>query len=224
MNKNPGKNDPEGPDAFKWKRVEGQILWVKIGIAFLIFYAGEAVLFWQGLALAAPLMRMPLFNPIVYPLGYWSLFAYVIYLIQRKNPSSISQPAAVRRFHRWQGGLLTLGITIGVVGAAFVIMKGSGSTTLGHVALFFAMFQAAVVIGAMELNVGWLTAAGLWFLTALVINFYPSTMDLIPYIKDEDLWIGLATALGFFLIGLFPQCVDREPVVERIDGNNNITS
>ncbi len=195
-------------DAFKWKRSEGQAVWVKIGLVFLFFYFGEAILFWQGLGLARPLMRLPLFTPLVYPLGYWGLFGAAIYLIQRKSSAEVRY-AAAKRFLRWQGALLTIGITIGVVGVAFVVMKGSGSTTLGHVALFFAMFLAAAVIGAMELNAGWLAAAVLWLLTAIMIDIYPIEMDLIPHFKDEDIWIGLATPFGFFLIGGFPQCVDR---------------
>jgi hypothetical protein len=201
--------EQQGSAAFTWKVAEGQALWIKIGLTFLLFYAGEAILFWQGLGLAGPLLKIPFAAPILYPLGYWGLFGYVIYMIQCKNTASLTKSAAEKRFLKWQGGLLAAGITIGVVLSAFLTMRGSGNTTLGHVVLFLAMFEAAAIIGAMELNAGWLSAAGLWLVTALAIYIYPATLDLIPRIKDEDVWIGLATAAGFFLIGLFPKCVDR---------------
>ena len=210
MNDPPGRSDPERNVALQWKKAEGQNLWILISLAFLVFYAGEAILFWQGLALAKSLFRIPHACPLIYPLGYWGLFGLVIYAIQRKNPSSRTRSAAQRRFLRWQEALLTFSMTISVVGSAFLVMRGSGSTTLGHVVLFFAMFQGAAVIGAMDLNIGWLAAAGLWLLTALAINCYPPDLDLIPRIKDEDVLIGLSVTLGFLLIGLFPQCVERE--------------
>ena len=201
---------PDEAAIFRWKRSEGQNSWIKIGVAFLLFYFGEAVLFWGGdSALAAPLTRLPLAYPFVYPLGYWGMFGASIFFILRRSSSSTEHNAVAKRFFRWQGALLTLGITVGVVGVAFVVMRGSGNTTLGHVALFFAMFLAAAVIGAMELNVGWLAAALLWLFTAIVLNVYPATMSVIPRFKDEDVWIGIATALGFVLIGALPQCVDR---------------
>lgn len=137
-------------------------------------------------------------------------FGLVIYRVQRKNPAARTQSVAEKRFLRWQMGLLTSVITIGVVGSTFLITKGSGSTTLGHVTLFLILFQAAAVIGAMELNVGWLAAAGVWLLTALAIYSYPVTLHLFSPFKDEDLWVGLAMSLGFILIGVFPQRVDRE--------------
>jgi hypothetical protein len=205
-----GRADSKRKGSLTWKRTEGQSLWIRISLAFLAFYVGEAVLFWQGLALAKPVFRIPLAFPLLYPLGYWGLFGFVVYRIQIRKLAFQAQSAAERRFLRWQRGLMTLVITIGVVGSAFLVIKGSGSTTLGHVILFFAMFQAAAVIGAMELNIGWLAAAGLWLLTALAIDSYPVTLRLVPHIKDEDVLIGLATSLGFFLIGVFPQCVDRE--------------
>lgn len=204
-----GQDDLRGTGIFRWKKSDGQAVWIKIGLAFLAFYACEAILFWQGLALAEPLMRLPFSYPVIYPLGYWGLFGAVIYLLQRRNSSGQERDPAVARFRRWQGALLTAAITIGVVGVTFVVTKGSGSTTLGHVALFFALFLSAAVIGAMELNVGWLAAAGIWLLTAVVIDFYPTGLHLTRPFKDEDIWVGLAVATGFFLIGGFPQQVDR---------------
>ncbi|HTL52059.1 MAG TPA: hypothetical protein VL860_05715 [Planctomycetota bacterium] len=202
-------SEPKAGTAFFWKRTQDQAIWVWIGVAFLVFYFGEAILFWEGLALAAPILRLPLAVPFVYPLGYWSLFGLVIYRIQRKA-SQVSHSAAEKRFLRWQATLLTVGITVGVVGVTYIVMKESGSTKLGHVALFFALFLAAAVIGAMGLNVGWLSAAGLWLLTAIGLDLYPATLNLFPHFRDDDIWIGLAAALGFFLIGGFPLCVDQE--------------
>jgi hypothetical protein len=204
------QNDLRRAAAFKWKKAEGQTAWIKIALAFLVFYAGEAILFWQGLALATPLMRLiPFSIPAIYPLGYWGLFGVVVYLLQRTKRSGQDRNAAAARFRRWQGALLTTAITTGVIGVTFVVMLGSKSTTLGHVAMFFALFLAAAVLGAVELNVGWLAAAGLWLITAMAIYFYPATLRLTRPLKDEDILLGLAVAMGFFLIGLFPQQVDR---------------
>jgi len=219
MLERPEKGDSEEAVTFRWKKAEGQEAWIKIGLAFLMFYFGEAVLFWQGgPTLAAPLVKFPLAVPLMYPLGYWGLFGASIFFILRKNSSSYNRSAMDKRFSRWQGGLLTLCITVGVVGVAFTVVEGSGSTTLGHVALFFAMFLAAGVIGAIELNVGWLAAAVVWLLTALAINVYPKTLSLVPRFKDEDILIGLAMTIGFLLIGVYPQHVDREGMASS-DGN-----
>ena len=207
---------------FRWKNSEGQQAWVKIGFSFLAFYLGEAVLFWQGGPhLGAPLFNLPLAAPLVYPLGFWALFGVSIFVILRKEPASAKQSVAAKRFLRWQGTLLTLSITVGVVGIAYIVMKESGNTTLGHVSLFLALFLSAAVIGSMELNVGWLLAAIVWFLTAVVINTYPESINIIPRINDEDILIGIATALGFFLIGKFPQCYDRGQLYARDSGNQN---
>ena len=193
-------------------------MWIKIGLAFLAFYVGEAILFWQGLALAGPLMRLiPFSVPVIFPLGYWGLFGTVVYMLQRRKPSRQDCNAAAARFRRWQGAILTAVITTGVIGVTFVVIMGSGSTTLGHVAMFFALFLAAAVLGAVELNVGWLAAAGLWLLTAIVIYFYPATLRLTRPLKDEDILLGLAVAMGFFLIGLFPKQVDRGWLETRED-------
>lgn len=194
-------------------------MWLKIGLAFLVFYAGEAILFWQGLALAQPLMRLPFAYPVIYPLGYWGLFGTVIYRLQRRKSSGQERDAVVARFRRWQGALLTAAITTGVIGVTFIVIIRSGSTTLGHVALFFALFLSAAVLGAMELNVGWLAAAGIWLLTALVIDFYPRSLHLTRPFKDEDICVGLAVAIGFFLIGGFPQQVDRKWLDTQEGGN-----
>jgi hypothetical protein len=215
----PGQNDPRGTGAFRWKKSAGQAVWLKIGVAFLVFYIGEAILFWHGLTLADPLMRLPLAYPMIYPLGYWGLFGAVIYRLQRRKTSGQQCDVALARFHRWQGVLLTATIATGVIGVTFVVIIGSGSTTLGHVALFFALFLSAAVIGAMELNVGWLAAAGIWLLTAFVIDFYPKGLHLTRPFKDEDICVGLAVAIGFFLIGGFPQQVDRKWLDTQEGGN-----
>ena len=104
---------------------------------------------------------------------------------------------------------MTTAITVGVIGVTFAVMIGSGSTTLGHVALFFGLFLSAAVIGAMDLNAGWLAAAGIWLLTAIVIDFYPSRWHLAHPYKDEDVLVGLAVMIGFFLIGGFPQHIEH---------------
>ena len=205
-----GQNDPRGAGDFQWKRSEGQGVWIKIGLAFLVFYVCEAILFWNGLAKAEPLMRrIPLADPVIWPLGYWALFGAVVYFLQRKSRSCQTRNAAVARFRRWQGAILSAAITIGVIGVAFVVIRESGNVTLGHVALFIALFLAAGVIGAMELNVGWLAAAGLWLLTALALDFYPAGLRLCRPLSDQDVLIGVAMVTGFFLIGAFTQHVDR---------------
>ena len=82
-----------------WKRSESQTVWIKIGLAFLAFYIAEAILFWQGLALAWPLMqRIPLADPVIWPLGYWGLFAAAVYRLQRKTTSRCDRHAAVARY------------------------------------------------------------------------------------------------------------------------------
>ena len=194
---------------------KAQTVWIKIGLAFLAFYVAEAILFWQGLGLAVPLIRrLPLGCPVIWPLGYWGLFGVVVYLLQRREMSCQERDPAVARFHRWQGALLTAAITTGAIGVAFVVIRGSGSTplghTLGHSALFFALFLSAAVIGAMELNFGWLSAAVIWLITAVAIYCYPAGVRLTHPFKDEDILIGLAMVLGCFLIGAFPQHVDRQ--------------
>lgn len=201
---------PESASTLAWKVSEGQRVWTKIGLVFLGFYVGEAVLFWRGgWELGAQIAGLPLGVPLLYPLGFWGAFGATTYfLVGRTRPGTGHSPSA-KRFFKWQGILLTIGITAGVVGIAFVVMKRSGDTTLGHVALFFAMFLAAAVIGAMEVNVGWLAAAGLWFLTALAIYAYSETWDIVPRISDEDILIGGSTALGFVLIGSLPMCIDQ---------------
>jgi hypothetical protein len=211
------ENDPAGTVGFRWTRAEDQFLWIRIGVAFLVFYLCEAILFWRGgLTLAAPLMRLPGSYPLIYPLGYWGLFGVAVYFLQRRK-SSQADPVATR-FRRWQRGIATAVITAGVIGPAFAVIVGSGSVTLGHVALFFALFLSAGVIGAMDLNVGWLAAAGLWLFTALLIDFYPAGLHLTGPIKDEDAWVGLAVAVGFFLVGAFPQHVDRRWLDARENG------
>ena len=120
MLERPEKGDSEEAVTFRWKKAEGQEAWIKIGLAFLMFYFGEAVLFWQGgPTLAAPLVKFPLAVPLMYPLGYWGLFGASIFFILRKNSSSYNRSAMDKRFSRWQGGLLTLCITVGGVGVAF---------------------------------------------------------------------------------------------------------
>src|SRR5580704_16110246 len=116
MQEGPGQHDLRGTGAFRWKKSDGQAIWLKIGVAFLVFYAGEAILFWHGLGLAEPLMRLPFAYPVIYPLGYWGLFGAVIYLLQRSKSSGPEHDAAVARFRRWQGALLTAAITTGVIG------------------------------------------------------------------------------------------------------------
>src|SRR5688572_11911322 len=121
-----GRADEKTP--FVWKRAEDQAAWTWIAAAFAVFYFGEAVLFWRGIEIAAPLMaNIPLANPLVYPLGYWGLFGLCVYLVQRKYQSAATGSKA--RFRWWQGTLLTAAITIGVVGTAFVVIRGSGSQT-----------------------------------------------------------------------------------------------
>jgi hypothetical protein len=207
-------SDSNETPAFRWKRDEGQTLWIKVGLAFLVFYAGEAILFWEGPppfgTLREPASHIPLAYPLLYPLGFWGLFGYIVYAIQRKNPVSQTRSASKKRFLQWRGRLLALAFTVGVIGLTFVVMSVSGNTSLGHAVLFFALFLAAAVVGAMELNVGWLAAAGLWLLTALLFYTYPATRVLIPGFKDEDILIGLVMPLGFFLIGRFPMFVDRD--------------
>ena len=213
------QTDRKGTAAFQWQKDRAQTVWIQIGLAFLVFYFGEAILFWRGLALAAPVMRLPFAFPVIYPLGYWGLFGAVIYLLQRRKSSGEDRSAAAARFRRWQGALLTVTITTGVIGVTFVVMQGSGSTTLGHVAMFFALFLSAAVLGAVELNVGWLAAAAVWLLAAIVIDIYPAGLRLTRPFKDEDLWIGLAVAIGFFLIGGFPQHVDRRCLDTQENGD-----
>ncbi|MEI8194619.1 MAG: hypothetical protein WCI73_01790 [Phycisphaerae bacterium] len=215
MRRDPTQGKSRGTASFRWKEAEGQAAWFKIGLAFLAFYVGEAILFWHGgLVWAAPLMRLPLSFPLLYPLGYWGLFGFIVYRLQRKKSAAPAISAAAR-LRRWQGALLTAVITIGVIGLTFVVMLRSGSTTLGHIAMFFALFLSAAVIGAMELNLGWLAAAGFWLLTALVIHFYPADWHLTRPFKDEDIWLGLSLVIGFFLIGGFRQQVDRNYLHEH---------
>jgi hypothetical protein len=249
VNNDAQQNDARRASDFRWTKAEGQTVWIKIGLAFLLFYAAEAILFWQvtttteqpqqqqqqqsgnsnrsneqrreGHALADPLMRLPGANPLLYPLGFWCLFGVIVYRLQRRNRRRQPRDAAVARFRRWQALLITAAITVGAIGVAFLVMRRSGNVTLGHVALFFELFLAAAVIGATELNIGWLAAAATWLLTAIAIYCYPAGLRLTRPFSDEDVLIGLAVTAGFFLIGAFPHHVDRRWLDEREDANSS---
>lgn len=196
-------------DAFLWHKSEGQNSWIKIGFSFLVFYFGEAILFWEGgWMLGGSLMKLSFANPYIYPIGYWVLFGICIYFIQSKKSSSQDNDPIAKRFFKWQGIILTTGITIGILALTITVMRVSGNTTLGHTALFFGMFLTAAIIGGMELNIGWLSAALLWLLTTILISNYPATLDLFAVYNDEDIWLGLSFTIGFFLIGGIPYRVN----------------
>jgi hypothetical protein len=185
--------------------------WIKVSLSFLVFYFGEAVLFWKGgLELGYPLFKIPFAIPYLYPVAFWGLFGFSIYLIQRVKSADPKNKVAKNHFAKWQNSILTIGITTGVIGLTMVVMHKSGSITLGHTALFYGMFICSVVMGGIELNIGWLSAALCWFLTAILINNYPDSLNIISGFKDEDFLLGLSIAIGFFLIGALPYYMKPE--------------
>jgi len=197
-----------GRKRLNWTTAEGQRAWLGIGGAFLVFYLGEAVLFWRGGPGAGNFIgELPFGVPLVYPLGFWALFGAVVWALVRRSKR---RKNADRKAQRWQTALLAAGITLGVVGTTYLVMRQSQDLTLGHTVLFSSMFLAAVVIGAMELNLGWLAAAAFWLATAVFIFGMPAGLDLVPGIHDEDIWVGIGAAGGFVLVGLFPRRVHRD--------------
>ncbi len=117
-------------------------MWKRIAIIFIIFYFLEAVLFWKGLCLARTILDIPHACPYIYPLGFWGLFAFIIYRLIKGRPT-VGVSSMMDR-------VLAAGIPLGVVGNAFLVMMYSNNITLGHITMFGSLFIAAVSMGAVE--------------------------------------------------------------------------
>ena len=187
-----------------WKREEipGQRVWKRVSIIFVIFYFLEAVLFWHGICLASPILKIPYAVPCVYPLGFWGLFAFLIYWQIKSLPTQSSSSLMDR--------VLAAGIPLGVIGNTFLVMEASGDTTLGHIIMFSSLFLAAVSIGGATYNIGWLSGAGLWLVSALGILLWPHDLRMIRPFREEDIIVGLGLAMGFAAIGRFPYAMKSE--------------
>jgi|GEM_PF-6007244 len=187
-----------------WKRelLPAQTVWKRISTIFIIFYVLEAVLFWHGLCLAKPILEIPYAVPWIYPLGFWGLFACIIYWQIKSRPTLGTS--------RLMDRVLATGIPLGVIGITFLVMKYSGNTTLGHITMFGSLYLAAVSIGGATYNIGWLSASGVWLASALGILLFPHDLRLIRPFREEDLIVGLGLALGFAAIGHFPYAMKCE--------------
>jgi hypothetical protein len=168
-----------------WVEEAGQKVWLWIGVVFAAFYFGEAFLFWGP----NPRVNAPSFTPLV----YWGAFGAAVIGLLLRQPKQASEKPAPGVPHALQTWVLGVGITVSVVGMAFLVMWATGNVTLGHAILLGAMFEAGVVIGGMSGNLGWLAAGIVWAGAAVHVLRYPST---------QDITIGIATATGFALVGL----------------------
>ena len=155
--------------------------WLWIGVLFLAFYFGEALLFWGP----DPRVSAPPYTP----LAYWGLFgAVVIWVLTRKGPHG-EKPGP---FEGVQSVLIGIAIPAAAVGSAFLVIGRTGDVTLGHAVVLIALGQAAVIVGALERSPGWLAAGVCWAASAGGVLGWPALQDMI---------LGAAVAAGFILIG-----------------------
>lgn len=175
---------------FTWVEDRGQKVWLWIAALFGTFYFVEAFLFWGP----QPRIRWLPYTPLV----YWGAFgAGVIWLVQRQGRSAAGRtpgqpPSGLQSF------VLGIGITISVVGMAYLVMRLTGNTTVGHAILLGALFEAGIVIAGMSGSLGWMLASLVWAGGGLAVLGWPSV---------QDFTLGLAVAIGFALVGLIRKCI-----------------
>ena len=178
---------------YTWVEAREQKIWFWISLLFAAFYFGEAFLFWepQPRFLAPPVVR----------LAYWGAFGAGIVWLLVRQPKPLRNETVLEVPHAWQSTILGAGITIAVVGMAFLVMCAAGSITLGHTILLAAMFEAGVILGGILGNPGWLTAGIVWATAAALVLRFPSV---------QDITLGVALVVGFALVGLLRWSV-RQP-------------
>ena len=180
---------------FVWIEEREQKVWAWIAAVFALFYFGEAFLFWGP----EPRVHAPAFTPLV----YWGVFAAsIVWLLLRQAKKEPSRKPTSGVPRGLQSTILGAGITASVIGIAFLVMAITHNVTLGHAVLLGTLFEAAVVIGGMSGNLGWLAAGLVWATSAILVLRYPSV---------QDYTLGVAVFVGFALIGLIRRSVREMP-------------
>jgi hypothetical protein len=178
-----------------WREDKSQLIWLWIGVLFLTFYTGEACLFWgPNPRVAAP--------PLVHLL-YWGAFGALL-------AGLIGWSARQEGPKKWlsvvQSTVLGVVITAAVVGVPALIMLRTRDITLGHAVLLFTLALAAVVVGSLRFNAGWLLAGCVWASAGCTILRLP---------RIQDYLLGAVVAIGFIVVGalrktLLTECLPVE--------------
>ena len=165
-----------------WRDEKSQQIWLWIGLVFLVFYTAEAWLFWGP----EPQVIVP---PFVYLL-YWGAFGAILIVL-------IARSAGKADPKNWlnviQSTILGVGITSAVVGIPFLIIARTHDITLGHAVMLFTIALAAVVIGALSFNAGWMLAGCVWVSGGCMILALP---------RIQDYMLGAVLAIGFIVVGV----------------------
>lgn len=185
-----------------WVDEREQKVWLWIAVAFVLFYFGEALLFWGP----SPRINAPPFTPLI----YWGAFgATIIWLLRRQGKKTPAKPVAATVPRGLQSTILGIGITSSVVGITSLVMKfacgnmsDEQTTTLGHAVLMATLFEAGVIIGGMSGNLGWLAAGVAWGASSFLVLRFPSF---------QDYTVGLATAVGFGMVGTIRWSAREKP-------------
>jgi len=165
-----------------WREDRSQKGWLWIGLVFLVFYMGEACLFW------GPQPRVT--GPPFIHVAYWAVFgAILIGLISRSTTRS--DPTSW--WDTIQSIILGTAITAAVIGIPALIIGRTHDITLGHAVLLFTISLAAIVIGAMSFNLGWLLAGCVWAVAGCFILYLPLIQDYL---------LGAVVAIGFCIVGV----------------------
>jgi hypothetical protein len=160
-------------------------VWLWIALAFAGFYFGEAFLFW------GPKPRVQ--APPITPLLYWGAFGVlIVWLLARRATNDAANDATPTVPSGLQATVLGLGITVSVIGLTLLVMRVAGSVTLGHAVLLGTLAEAALVLGGMSVNLGWLVASLLWACGVCLVLRYPPL---------QDVTVGVAVCLGFTAVG-----------------------
>ena len=164
-----------------WREDKSQLIWLWIGVLFLTFYTGEACLFW------GPNPRVA--GPLWMHLLYWGAFG--IFLAGFIGWSA-RQEGPEKWLNMAQSTVLGVVITAAVVGVPALIMVRTRDITLGHAVLLFTLALAALVIGSLRFNPGWLLAGCVWVSAGCAILCLP---------RIQDYLLGAVVAIGFIIVG-----------------------
>jgi small-conductance mechanosensitive channel len=122
-------------------------------------------------------------------LSYWGAFGAIL-------AGFIGWSARQEGPKKWlsvaQSTVLGVAITVAVVGVPALIMIRTHDVTLGHAVLLFTLALAAVVIGSLAFNPGWLLAGCLWASAGCAILYVP---------RIQDYLLGAVVAIGFIIVG-----------------------
>jgi hypothetical protein len=157
----------------------------------LVFYIGEASLFWGP----EPRVRVP---PFVHLL-YWGAFGAILVGLIARSAGKVNSKTWLDVI---QSTILGVGITSAVVGIPFLIIVRTQEITLGHSVMLFTISLAAVVIGALSFNVGWLLAGCLWASAGYMVLALPRIQDYV---------LGAVLAIGFIIVGALRKSLVRVP-------------